>query len=76
MIEENSIKQNKKRIESHYRVGDVVEQIVLNKTKLSQRSSGPFRVLATHCNDNLTIQRIPNVTDTQSTQWFWSYKGL
>ena len=65
MIEENLIKQNKKRIEHHYRVGDIVEQIVWNKTKLSQRTHGPFRALATHCNGNLTIQRTPTVTDTQ-----------
>ena len=38
MIDENLIKQNKKRIEHHYRVGDRVEQIVWNKTKLSKRS--------------------------------------
>ena len=36
MIDENLINQNKKRIEHHYRVGDMVEQIVWNKTKLSQ----------------------------------------
>ena len=76
MIDENVIKQNKKRIEHHYRVGDRVEQIVWNKTKLSQRSDGPFRVLVTHCKSNLTIQWTPNVTDTQSTRWFRPYKGL
>ena len=76
LIDANLIKQNKKRIEHHYRVGDRVEQIVWNKTKLSQRSDGPFRVLATHCNGTLTIQRTPNVTDTQSTRWFRPYKGL
>ena len=76
LIDENLIKQNKKRIEHHYRVGDRVEQIVWNKTKLSKRSDGPFRVLATHCNGNLTIQRTPTVTDTQSTRWFRPYKGL
>jgi len=67
MIEENLVKQNKKRIEHHYKVGDIVEQIVWNKMKqLSQRTHGPFRVLATHRNSNLTIQRKPTVTDTQS----------
>ena len=76
MIDENLIKHNKKRIEHHYCFGDRVEQIVWNKTKLSKRSDGPFRVLATHCNDNLTIQRTPTVTDTQSTRWFRPYKGL
>ena len=76
MIDENLIKQNKKRIEHQYRVGDRVEQIVWNKTKLSKRSDGPFRVLATHCNGTLTIQRTPTVTDTQSTRWFRPYKGL
>ena len=30
MIEENLIKQSKKRIEHHYIVGDIVEQIVWN----------------------------------------------
>ena len=75
MIDENLIKQNKKRIEHHFRVGDLVMQIVWNKTKLSERSGGPFRVLATHCNGNITIQRTPTVTDTQSTRWFTPYKG-
>ena len=36
MIDENLIKQNKKRIEHHFRVGDFVMQIVWNKTKLSE----------------------------------------
>ena len=76
MIDENLIKQNKKRIEHHFRVGDRVEQIVWNKTKLSNRSDGPFQVLATHCNGTITIQRTPTVTDTQSTRWFAPYKGL
>ena len=76
MIDENLIKQNKKRIEHHYQVGDRVKQIAWNKTKLPQRSDGPFRVLATHCNGNLTIQQTSTVTDTQSTRWFCPYKGL
>ena len=76
MIDKNLIKQNKKRIEHQYKVGDGVEQIVWNKTKLSKRSDRPFRVLATHCNGTLTIQQTPTVTDTQSTRWFRPYKGL
>ena len=76
MIDENLIKQNKRRIEHHFRVGDRVMQIVWNKSKLSERSSGPFRILATHTNGNITIQRTPTVTDTQSTRWFTPYKGL
>ena len=76
MIDKNLIKQNKKRIEHQYRVGDRVKQIVWNKTKLSKQSDGPFWVLATHCNGTLTIQRTPTVTDTQSTRWFRPYKGL
>ena len=36
IIDENLIKKNKKRIEYHYQVGDRVEQIVWNKTTLSQ----------------------------------------
>ena len=76
MIDENLIRQNKKRIEHHFRVGDRVQQIVWNTTKLSARSDGPFIVLATHCNGTLTIQRTPTVTDTQSTRWFAPYKGL
>ena len=67
MIGKNLIEQNKKRIEHHYLVGDRVEQICWNKTKLSQQSHGLFCVLATHCNGNLTIQRKLMVSNTQST---------
>ena len=76
MIDKNLIRQNKKRIEYHFRVGDRVQQIVWNKTKLSKRFNGPFLVLATHCNGNITTKRTPTVTDTQSTRWFAPYKGL
>ena len=84
MIDKNLIRQNKKRIEYHYQVGNRVEKIVWNKTKLSQRSHGPFPVLVTHYNGNgngngngnLTIHCMPTVTDTQLTQWFRPYKGL
>ena len=76
MIDENLIKQNRRRIEHHFRVGDRVMQIVWNKSKLSERSSGPFRIVATHTNGTITIQRTPTVTDTQSTRWFAPYKGL
>ena len=54
MIDENLRRPNEK-IEHHYWVGDRVEQIVWNKTKLSQQSLGPFCVLVTHCNGNITI---------------------
>ena len=69
MIDKNLKRQNKKRIEYHYQVGNRVEKIVWNKTKLSQRSHGLFPVLATHCNSNgnLTIHCMPTVTDTQLT---------
>ena len=70
------IRQNRKRIEHHFQVGDKVEQIMWNKTNLSAQTHGPFRVFATHCNGTLTIQQMPTVTDMQSTRWFTTYKGL
>ena len=71
-----TIKQNKKRIEHHFRVGDRVDQKIWNKTKLSAQSKGPFLVLATHYNGNITIQQRLTVTDTKSTRWFAPHKGL
>ena len=75
MIDKNIMKQNKKRIEYHFCVDNRVIQIVWNKTKLSEQLDGPFQILATHCNGNITIQQTSIVTNTQSTRWFTPYKG-
>ena len=55
LIDENLIRQNSKRIEHHYRRGNMVDQIVFDKTKLSQRSHGPYRIVETNCSGTLTI---------------------
>ena len=69
LINENLIRQNKKGIKNHYRKIDMVEKIVWDKTKLSKRSHGPYRILETNCNGSLTLQITPTVTDTISSRW-------
>ena len=63
-IRANNIRENRKRIDHKYNVGDLV---TLEKhgiiTKASRPRLGPYTVVQTHNNGTVTIQKEPTVTD-------------
>ena len=76
LIDENLRRQNERRIEHHYKVGDKINLKTIDPVKLSQRLHGPFFIVRTNTNGTVTIQRAPNVQETLSIRKIVPYKGL
>ena len=76
LINENLRRQNERRIEHHYKVGDKINLKTIDPVKLSQRLHGPFFIVRTNTNGTVTIQRAPNVQETLSIRKIVPYKGL
>ena len=76
LIDENLRRQNERRIEHHYKVGDKINLKTIDPVKLSQRLHEPFFIVRTNTNGTVTIQRAPNVQETLSIRKIVPYKGL
>lgn len=63
LIDYNLRRENYRRRNFDYRVGDYVLELVPNPTKLGFRTKGPFRIEQVHTNGTLTIRRSPILTD-------------
>ena len=69
-INENNSRENKKRIDHTYGVGDkeLLSRPGMKLRKLSQPRKGPYRILKASGNGSLMIQLKPCATDVASTR--------
>ena len=57
LIDERTMAENRKRISHDYQPNDQVLVLVYKPDKLEPRARGPYRILHTHVNGTITIQR-------------------
>ena len=76
MIDENLRRQNAKRVQHHYQVGDRFYIVIWNRTKGSRQLEGPFVILRTNTNGTLDFRRTPTVIDNIGIRHCRPYKGL
>ena len=62
-IDENLLKQNQKRREFNYQVGQQVYVKVINPTKLSKRVEGPYNIVQVYTNGTVDVARNAHVTE-------------
>ena len=74
LIDSNLIKQNSKRIDYHYRVGDEVLVRVKQPSKLSDRAAGPFPIAQVHVNGTVDVTRKPGVIEPINIRRIIPYK--
>ena len=77
VIDDNLHRANKRRRHHDYQPGD--ECLALDPTatgKLDTRYLGPFRIVHTHTNGTVTIQRTPHVTDRVNIRQIRPYHRL
>jgi transposase InsO family protein len=63
LIDYNLRRENNRRRNYDYQVGDQVLEILPAPTKLGHRTTGPFPILQIHTNGTVTIQRSPGLRD-------------
>lgn len=63
LVDRRTMETNRKRISYDYQPNDEVLVLAYKPDKLDARASGPFRILETHCNGTVVIQRAPNLTE-------------
>ena len=73
LIDYNLRRENARRRNHDYKVGDFVLEMVDNPTKLGYPTKGPFRITQIHTNGTITIQRRPHVTDRVNIRRFRPY---
>ena len=74
IIDENLRRQNQRRREYHYRIGDSVLVKVPNPSKLDERALGPFPIVQVYTNGTVDIQRNPHVTERVNIRRLLPYK--
>jgi hypothetical protein len=63
LVDKNTARENAKRIDFNYQVGQFVLIANSKPGKLEEPYIGPFRILQVHVNGTITIERNPNVTE-------------
>ena len=63
IINHNLIRQNKKCYNHDYQVNQHVYIKPTNPRKLDPRWIGPFKIIQTHTNGTITIERLPGVNE-------------
>lgn len=63
IIDENLRRANNKRISFDYQVGQQALLRLKSKSKLGDRTEGPFTIETVHANGTLTVRRRPNMTE-------------
>ena len=63
LVNENLMRENKKRCRHDYAVDHRVLKKRHNPTKLGPRTTGPYRVVQTHVNGTVTIELRHGVTE-------------
>ena len=62
-IDENLRRQNQKRREYHFQVGQQVLIKTVDPNKLQPRAHGPYPIVQTYTNGTIDIARAPHVTE-------------
>lgn len=77
LIDKNLRRQNRRRYEYHYRVGDYVHVKVYNPRKGEDKLHGPYKIQETRTNGTVVVVRDEegNVTKTYNTRKLEPYKG-
>ena len=77
LIDKNLRRQNRRRYEYHYRVGDYVYVKVYNPRKEKDRLHGPYKIQETRTNGTVAVVRDEegNVTKTYNIRKLEPYKG-
>ena len=63
LVDRNAARENAKRIDYNYQIGQQVLVAVPDPKKLGDRFVGPFHITQVHVNGTITIQRNPHVTE-------------
>ena len=63
-IDDNTRRHNKKRIDHHYRVGEMVKIRVHDPSKLEKRFRGPYRINQVNANGTVSVQITPHISNT------------
>ena len=63
VINENLRRMNKKRRRHDYIVGQKVLKLLIDPTKLGERTMGPYKIDRVHVNGTLTIELRPGVLE-------------
>ena len=74
-IDDNARRNNKKRIDYNYRVGDMVKRRVEDPTKLEDRFKGPYRIQQVNANGTVLLQTRPGITTPINIRKIEPYKG-
>ena len=74
-IDENAKRINKKRIDHHYQVGDMVKLRVEDPTKLENRFKGPYRIQQVNTNGTVRLQTRPGVVTPINIRKIEPYQG-
>ena len=75
LIDDNIMRQNKKRIDYNYRVGELVKMRIHDPSKLSERFKGPYRISQVNTNGTVSLQIRPHITTTINIRKIEPYKG-
>jgi hypothetical protein len=59
LINKNNEKENAKRIDYDYAIGDSITKIKAGTLKMEQPREGPFNIIRVHANGTVTIQKGP-----------------
>jgi hypothetical protein len=63
LVNENLIRENRKRCRHDYTTGDRVLKKRFKPTKLGPWTCGPYRVVQTHVNGTVTIELLHGITE-------------
>ena len=77
LIDKNLRRQNEKRIEYHYKVGEYVWIKVYDPTKGEDKLHGPYKIQETRTNETVVVVRNEedNVLETYNIRKLQPYKG-
>ena len=74
MIDTNLIRQNSKRREHHYRIGDEVLIKAVNPSKLDARAHGPYSIVQLYTNGTVDVLLRPHVIERINIRRLIPYK--
>ena len=63
IVDRNNIRENVRRRQHDYAVGQRVSVLEFNPGKLEPRKTGPYVIKQVHTNGNVTIRRLPTVIE-------------
>ena len=73
-IDENLRRQNQRRREYHYTIGQEVLIKAINPSKMQPRAHGPYLITATNTNGTVDVQLSPHVTQRINIRRIIPYK--